>query len=227
MATIDNSILGGVNQTQTPKTPTTGQSGSADLQSNFMTMLITQLKNQDPLKPMDNAEMTSQLAQINMVEGVEKLNKTMTAITSQINTGQQLQATALIGKGVLVPGDRVLVGEQGVATPFGVELPKNADSVTVSIVNSGGVVARTFELGAMDAGMPDFTWDGKMADGSVAPSGAYKVKVVATAGGVPQEVAPLTYAVVNGVVKTADGGAMLDLGGTLGRVTLGEIRKYW
>lgn len=227
MATIDNSILGGVNQTQTPKTQTTGQSGSADLQSNFMTMLITQLKNQDPLKPMDNAEMTSQLAQINMVEGVEKLNKTMTAITDQINTGQQLQATTLIGKGVLVPGDRVLVGEEGVTTPFGVELPKDADSVTVTIVNAGGVEARTFELGSMDAGMQDFTWDGKMADGSVAPPGAYQVKVVATSGGVQQEVKPLTYAVVNGVVKTADGGALLDLGGTLGRVTVGEVRKYW
>lgn len=227
MATIDNSVLGGVNQTQTSKTPTTGQSGSADLQSNFMTMLITQLKNQDPLKPMDNAEMTSQLAQINMVEGVEKLNKTMTSITSQINTGQQLQATALIGKGVLVPGDRVLAGKDGVTTPFGIELPKNADSVVVTIVNSGGVEARTFDLGAMDAGSQDFTWDGKLADGTVAPEGAYKVKIVATTGGVPQDVTPLTYGVVNGVVKTADGGAMLDLGGTLGRVTVGDVRKYW
>lgn len=226
MATIDNSVLGGVNQTQSSKAQT-GQSSSADLQSNFMTMLITQLKNQDPLKPMDNAEMTSQLAQINMVEGVEKLNTTLSTITNQINTGQQLQATALIGKGVLVPGDRVLVGDEGATTPFGVELPKDADSVTVKIVNAGGVEARTFELGAMDAGMQDFTWDGKLTDGSVAPSGAYQVKITASSGGVSQEVNALTYAVVNGVVKTADGGALLDLGGTLGRVEVSDVRKYW
>lgn len=227
MATIDNSILGGVNQTQNPTGQTTNKNGSEDLQNNFMTMLIAQLKNQDPLKPMDNAEMTSQLAQINMVEGVEKLNKTMASITTQINTGQQLQATALIGKGVLVPGDRVLVGEEGVSTPFGIELPKNAGSVKVTIVNAGGVEAKSFDLGAMDAGFNDFTWDGKLADGSVAPPGAYKVKIEATTAGVPQDFTALTYAVVNGVVKTPDGGAKLDLGGTLGQVTLGDVRKFW
>lgn len=225
--TIDSSTLSALNQTSN----TTSTSGSAaqDLQNNFMTLLVAQLKNQDPLKPMENAELTSQLAQINTVQGIQDLNKTMSNITTQINTSQQMQAASLIGHGVLVPGNRVLVGTDvtsGVTqtTPFGIELPKDADSVKVTIVDASGVEARSFDLGAMKAGVNDFTWDGKLADGSVAPDGAYKVSVVASTNGVAQDVTALTYGVVNGVSKTADGGALLDLGGTLDPVKLTDVR---
>ena len=115
--TIDSSTLGAVNQTANGTS--SGKSAAQDLQNNFMTLLITQLKNQDPLKPMENAELTSQLAQINTVQGIQDLNKTMSNITTQINTSQQIQAASLIGHGVLVPGDRVLVGS-GQTTPFGI-----------------------------------------------------------------------------------------------------------
>ncbi|WP_338924915.1 flagellar hook assembly protein FlgD (plasmid) [Pseudomonas silesiensis] len=226
--TIDSSTLGAVNQTANGTA--SGKNAAQDLQNNFMTLLITQLKNQDPLKPMENAELTSQLAQINTVQGIQDLNKTMSNITTQINTSQQLQATALIGHGVLVPGDRVLVGTDPTTkitqtTPFGIELPKSADSVVVSIVDASGVEARSFDLGAMTAGTESFTWDGKLTDGTVAPDGAYRVKIAASTSGTAQDVTALTYGLVNGVAKTATGGAMLDLGGTLGQVNLTDVRQ--
>jgi flagellar basal-body rod modification protein FlgD len=172
------------------------------------------------------------LAQINTVQGIQDLNKTMTNITAQINTSQQLQAANMVGKGVLVAGDRILVGTDkttGVTqtTPFGIELPKDADSVKVSIVDASGVEARAVDLGALKAGVNDFTWDGKLADGTVAPDGAYRVKVVASTSGTAQDVTALTYGVVNGVSKAADGSAVLDLGGTLAPVKLADIRMQF
>jgi flagellar basal-body rod modification protein FlgD len=189
-----------------------------------MTLLTTQLKNQDPTKPMENAELTSQLAQINTVSGIEDLNKTMSSITSQISTSQQLQASALIGHGVLVDGSNILVGE-GETTPFGFELASPAEKVTISIKNGAGDVVRTYDVGALKAGVQSYSWDGKVTDGTVAPDGAYTFSVSASTGGVAQDATELNYGLVSGVSKDASGNAMLDLGGTYGQVKLTDVRQ--
>ena len=96
-------------------------STSQDLHNSFLTLLVAQLKNQDPTNPMQNNELTSQLAQINTVQGIEKLNTTLGAISGQINSNQSLQASALIGHGVMVPGNNILVCSkegQVSTTPF-------------------------------------------------------------------------------------------------------------
>lgn len=202
---------------------------SGDLRENFMTLLITQLKNQDPLKPMENAELTSQLAQINTVSGIEELNTTLKGINGQIEAGQTLQAAALIGKGVLVPGNTILVGQneegESVATPFGLELKGPADEVKVTITGKDGSVIRQFDLGELKAGVDSFTWDGKLADGTTwAEKGAYTVSVEASSDGKPVEVKTLNYALVGGISIGA-GGPLLDLGPTFGRVGLQEVRQ--
>ena len=79
-------------------------STSAASQDRFLKLLVTQLKNQDPLNPMDNAEMTSQLAQMSTVSGIEKLNTTMTSLADGLATSQSMQAAGMLGKSVLVPG---------------------------------------------------------------------------------------------------------------------------
>lgn len=202
---------------------------SGDLRENFMTLLITQLKNQDPLKPMENAELTSQLAQINTVSGIEELNTTLKGINGQIEAGKTLQAAALIGKGVLVPGNTILVGQneagESVATPFGLELESPADSVKVSITGKDGSVIREFELGELKAGVDSFSWDGKLADGTTwAEKGSYSVRIEASSDGKPVPVTVLNYALVGGVSAGSDG-PLLDLGATFGRVGLQEIRQ--
>ncbi len=85
-------------------------SNAADLQSSFLTLLVAQLKNQDPTNPMENNELTSQLAQISTVSGIEKLNTTLGSISGQIDNSQSLQASNLIGHGVMIPGTTVLAG---------------------------------------------------------------------------------------------------------------------
>lgn len=201
------------------------KSTSEELNANFMTLLITQLKNQDPLNPMENAELTSQLAQINTVSGIETLNKTLNGIVGQIEAGQNMQAVALIGKGVMVPGDRILAGEGGSTTPFGIELAAPASGVTASIVDGAGQVVRSFELGAVKEGVESFIWDGTLEGGELAPKGAYRVQIEAlSTDGNPMPVTVLNYAVVQAVTNHKDG-PRLDLGGVAAPVVMDDIRQ--
>lgn len=220
---VANVIDSGV---RTALNATSGKSsGSADLQDSFMTLLVAQLQNQDPMNPMENAEMTSQLAQINTVSGIESLNDTLAGINGQLDTSQMLQAADMIGKGVLVEGDRVLVGEEGATTPFGIELPRAADEVRITIRNAVGEVVRTFEPFSLDAGVESFTWDGMTNEGTVAPEGSYHVSVSATADGDSLVANTLNYALVSGVSIDGQGAPKLDLGGITEPVTLDDIRQ--
>lgn len=221
MSTIDANVINKLNNTGS-NAATAKQSD--DLRGNFMTMLVTQLQNQDPLNPMQNAEMTSQLAQINTVSGIEQLNTTLQGITGQIDAGQTLQAASLIGQGVLVPGDRLLVGEEG-TTPFGVELQESASSVVVSVRDGAGQVVRSFDVGPIQAGVESFEWDGKLESGEMAPAGAYRVSIEASSGDKPVVASALNYAMVRGVSTSSDGSPRLDLGGIAEQASLSDIRQ--
>lgn len=216
---IDSSVLNTVNGVMA-----SGADKSADLQDSFMTLLITQLKNQDPMNPMENAELTSQLAQINTVSGIAELNETLAGINNQIDTSQTLRAAGLIGKGVLVPGDRVLAGAEGVTTPIGIELAAAADRVAVSIVSASGEVVRSLPPFSLSAGVETLRWDGRLADGTLAPEGAYRVVVDASRDGSSVAHNTLNYALVSGV-SPGDQGPLLDLGGVSDQVTLDEVRQ--
>jgi len=223
--TIDSNVLNNMNLGTAAK-KAAGSGSTEDLSNSFMTLLVTQLKNQNPMKPMENAEMTSQLAQINTVNGINQLNDTLDSLTSQIDTGQTLQAAALIGQGVLVPGDQVLKKDDA-TTPFGVELDSPADTVKVSIVGQNGEVVRTIDpqqVGALQAGTQSFVWDGTRNDGTTAPDGAYRVRIEATQDDKAVPVTALNYAQVNGVV-TSDSGPRLDLGAIRGQVGLDAVRQ--
>lgn len=205
----------------TSSSATSGNS-SADLQNQFLNMLVAQLKNQDPTNPMDNSQLTTQLAQINTLSGIEKLNTTLGSISGQISTSQSLQTTTLIGHGVMVNGSQVLVGS-GTTTPFGVELATASTATSVTIKDSSGTAVRTIDLGKLSSGVHTFSWDGKLDDGTTAPDGKYSVSLAASSGSTQLVAQPLNYAYVNGV-STTDGTTKLDLG-TMGSATLDEIRQ--
>src|SRR5690606_17854922 len=131
-------------------------SNANDLQSSFLTLLVAQLKNQDPTNPMENNELTTQLAQISTVSGIEKLNTTLGSISGQIDNSQSLAASALIGHGVMIPGSTILAGNK-TTTPFGVELVQSADKVTATVTDKSGAVVRTIDVGALTAGVHTFS----------------------------------------------------------------------
>ena len=109
------------------KSATASTSAVADQQDRFLKLLVTQLKNQDPLNPMDNAQMTSQLAQMSTVSGIEKLNATLNSLVDSVGNSQSMQAADMIGKSVLVPGSQLALSN-GVAYA-GINLAAAADQV--------------------------------------------------------------------------------------------------
>lgn len=183
-------------------------SSVADVQDRFMTLLVTQMKNQDPLNPMDNAQVTSQMAQLSTVTGIDKLNDTMSALISSVQVGQSYQASGMIGHNVLVSGNTL--NTQGEGAYFGVELPVGADKLSITIKDKSGNVVRNVELGAQSEGTLPLTWDGKANDGTVAANGDYKIEVAATIGTQSVEASALSYAKVLSV-SNVNGGIKLNL----------------
>lgn len=221
------SINGTPNANAANETRTTGTESSGDLNERFMTLLITQLQNQDPTKPMDNSDMTAQLAQINTVSGIQELNDSLGEINNQIDAGKTLQASSLIGQGVMVPGSTVRVGEgedgSVVATPLGAELETGADELEITITNGSGQVVHQSVEENVPAGVQAFDWPGTGLDGNAVAEGAYNVEMTAKVGGEEVPVTPLNYALVQGVTS-GENGPTLDLG-TSDSVALEDIRQ--
>jgi len=215
-ATQSSAILEALNGARTKKDGTALSS-----EDRFLTLLTTQLKNQDPLNPMDNAQMTSQLAQISTVDGIERLNATLQALVDNSADSEALQAAALVGHGVMVPGSAMSL-QQGAALG-GVELTDAADRVRVTIKDGNGLAVRTLDLGAMDAGSHVFQWDGKADSGTPAADGAYTLSIEAVRGDTALTATALQAGVVSGVARTAQG-AQLNVG-TLGAFKLSDIRQ--
>ncbi|MFE8153174.1 flagellar hook assembly protein FlgD [Brenneria goodwinii] len=211
------------NSSVTATSSSTG-STSADLQSEFLTLLVAQLQNQDPTDPMDNSQLTSQLAQISTLSGIEKLNTTLGSISGQLDTSQALQASTLIGHGVLISGNSIVVGENSSVTPFGIELDSAASNVTVTIKNSSGSTIRTVSLGEQSAGIQTYSWDGTDDSGTAVAEGSYTYTVTATSSAGSSVVAtPLKYALVYGVNTSSDGSTLnLGLSGT---ATLSDVKQ--
>ncbi|HCZ13850.1 MAG TPA: flagellar biosynthesis protein FlgD [Candidatus Accumulibacter sp.] len=196
-------------------------STSEEVQNRFLKLLVTQLKNQDPLNPLDNAAVTTQISQINTVTGIERLNTTLETLLSTYNDGQAVQAAALIGKSVLVGGSGLVLAN-GQASA-GVSLAEPADNLTLTILGGGGGVVQSQTLGARDAGSFAFTWDGKTDAGADALPGTYSFKVDAVRGGEKVAAEALQIGTVSALVRDK-GGFQLDLGG-LGRVDFSKVRQ--
>ena len=204
------------------KRASTSSTTTTDAQSKFLTLLTEQLKNQDPLNPMDNAQMTSQLAQISTVDGIEKLNTTLTSMLSNSQSNDVLQAAALVGQGVMVSGSGLTLASSKAYGGF--ELPSAADKVSVSIKDASGTEVRKMELGAYDAGVHNFAWDGLSNSGAQAVDGKYTMTVTATRGDTTLKPTALQLGTVNSVLRTSSGSVSLDVGtGTL--VSLSDIKQ--
>jgi flagellar basal-body rod modification protein FlgD len=192
----------------------------------FMTLLVTQLKNQDPLNPLDNAQVTSQLAQLQTVTGVNKLNETLETLKSSYQSSEAMQATNLIGHGVLVEGNTLnLTGGKSV---FGVDLATDADNVQVVVTDprTGKDVA-TIELGAAEAGAMPLAWNGSSdsVDAALLGDGKYSFRVVATRGGQPlTDVKALSLDTVASVSTNSKDGVKLNLA-SKGAITLADIHQ--
>ncbi len=200
----------------------TASSGVSADQDKFMTLLITQLKNQDPLNPLDNAQVTSQLAQLQTVTGINKLNETIESLKADYAASSSMAATNLINHGVLAAGSKMQLSEgKGL---FGVELKTPVQSLQIDIRNASGKVVHTLTLQDVDAGVLPLGWDGKLADGTTAPDGNYTIGVTGTSGGKEvKDVQALTFGTVASV-STGAGGVKLNVP-AIGQLTMDDIKQ--
>jgi flagellar basal-body rod modification protein FlgD len=198
-----------------------GATGANEAQDRFLTLLVTQLKNQDPLNPMDNAQITTQMAQISTVSGIDKLNATLQSMAASFSAGQSLQATAMIGHGVFVPGSALKL-ENGAAA-FGLELAQAADSVVLSVRDGAGALVHQAELGPQPAGVLGFEWDGATDSGAAAAPGSYSFALEAVQGGKKIDATALALGLVSGVTQGKDGVALKVEG--MGSVALTDVRQ--
>jgi flagellar basal-body rod modification protein FlgD len=170
----------------------------AGSQDRFLKLLVTQLQNQDPLAPMDNAQLTSQIAQINTVSGIATLNTSVQQLSSQFLQLQSLQGASLVGKDVIVAGNRLDIAD-GVAQG-GFELASTADAVKVEVLSPAGRVLDTINLGAQSSGMHSFNW----IAGTYDNTSQLTFRVSASSGATPLTATPLMRDKVDAVSTSGD-----------------------
>jgi flagellar basal-body rod modification protein FlgD len=199
----------------------TKTSTAADTQDRFLKLLVTQMKNQDPLNPMDNAAVTSQMAQLSTVTGIDKLNATLQALSDSMVGNQSLQAASMIGHGVLVDGKGVdLSGGAGYG---GFELAQPVDRAKVSIYDKAGALVRSIDLGAQPVGITKWAWDGKDSTGKAVADGGYTFAVDATQGGASVAATALQFGMVSSVTQGKQGVALSV--GNLDGIALSQVRQ--
>jgi flagellar basal-body rod modification protein FlgD len=206
--------------------------GSVEADTNkFMTLLVTQLKNQDPMNPLDNAQITSQLAQLSTVTGVNKLNTTLESLKASYQSAEGLQAANMIGHGVLVDGTGITL--QGGKAILGAQLGSAADNLQVIISDASGKDVQVMDMGKQAAGSLPIVWDGIVDPAKVdaagkpvvLPDGHYSFRVVATQGGAKlTDAKGLTFDSVASVTTSATDGVKLNLAGK-GVVGMADVRQ--
>jgi flagellar basal-body rod modification protein FlgD len=191
------------------------ETGSAD---RFLKLLVTQMQNQDPLNPMDNAQVTSQMAQINTVNGIETLNTTVTGLNAQFVQMQALQGAALVGHDVTVKGNTMAI-EDGVGVGA-FDLAGAADRVKVEVLDTSGRVVDTLQLGAETTGRHEFEWPGA----ATAAAGNYTFRVTANSGSATVTTTALMRDRVE-AVSTVDNTLTLELERS-GNVAYADVKAF-
>ncbi|MFA6311240.1 MAG: flagellar hook assembly protein FlgD [Sterolibacterium sp.] len=215
-----SSVYSALNSKSSAKT---SANSTTETEDRFLKLLVTQLKNQDPLNPLDNAQMTSQMAQISTVNGIEKLNTTLQAMMASTSNSETVQAAAMLGKGVLVPGTGLALKAADGAAFAGFDLAGPIDTGTVTINDANGVAVRTIKLSGMEAGAHTFQWDGKADNGAVAADGAYTFSVAATRGSEKVEITALQIGMVTSIMSGSKG-VSLNVG-SLGNFKMTDVRE--
>jgi flagellar basal-body rod modification protein FlgD len=164
--------------TKPPASSTSNGTSAKDLSQNFLKMLTVQLQNQDPLNPMDNAAMTAQLAALNQVDGINKLNTSVTSLVAQMQSANFMNLASSVGKTALAAGSKAYYA--GSPVSMGAKLDASASSLKAVIRDANGQIVDQIDFGPTSSGVLDFIWDGSNQDGQQVPQGMYSLELTAT-----------------------------------------------
>lgn len=200
----------------------TSRLGKTDMnQSDFLTLMTAQLKNQDPFAPVDNTQMVAQMAQFSSLSGISEMNTTLKAIADKLGGASLGDALGYVGKTVLVEGSSAYPRTSG-GLAGAVNLDSDATNVTVTISNAKGETLRSIDMGAQEKGAVAWDWDGTTDSGDPAGDGPFTVKVTASDGKGMVKASPLVWAPVSTVSMGSDGAPVLTLPG-IGQVPLSAV----
>jgi flagellar basal-body rod modification protein FlgD len=202
-----------------------GVSGTTLGGTDFLTLMLAQLQNQDPTSPVDSNTFLTQLSQLSEVEGITNLNSSFGTLATSLTSSQALQASSLLGHQALVGTSTATTSTAGAAVTGSILVPQTTSKVTVDVTNSAGVLVKQISLGAQSAGLANFSWDGSASNGSKAPAGTYTIS--AEVDGVASGTAIGTY--VNGTVDSVTMGAgttglILNVAG-IGSVPFSDVEQ--
>lgn len=207
---IDNS-LPSLNSKSADASAVVGQSGKELGQADFIELLVAQIKNQDPTKPMDPSQFMNQLAQFSTVNGIQELKDSFDSLAGRLSSEQSLQAASLVGRNVLVPGGEGLLTAGG-AISGTINLPQQSSEMNLRIVDAYGAEVRSLPMGGHDQGPVQFQWDGFADDGSAVLPGKYTVIAEAIIDGNLQAIEVGVETRVESITLNQDGsGTMLNL----------------
>lgn len=199
-------MITSISGTSSASSSSGGTSATNEASDRFLKLLVTQMQNQDPLNPMDNAEVTSQMAQINTVTGIDKLNTTVSGLGSSLAQMQMLQGASLVGHVVLLEGNDLAFNAETGKAGGGYELAASAGKVQIEILNAAGTVVDTVNHTNKGAGRQGFEWT---PPEGMSPHGM-RFKVTAASGNTAVTATPLTSALVE-AVNASNGTLTLEL----------------
>lgn len=189
----------------------------------FLTLMTTQLKNQDPMKPLEGTEFVAQLAQFGTVSGVQAMQTSMEALAASLRSTQALNGATLVGRDILAPVESVNLTE-GVPVGGELDVPAGTASLQVRITDSSGAVVREMNV-TPTAGANAFTWDGLRTDGTKAPSGSYDIEAIATTGASSESLTVLMAGRVSSVSIDSTGASLTLNTSALGAVSIADVRR--
>lgn len=173
-------------------------------QQQFLNLMVTQLKNQDPFKPMESGDFLAQIAQFSTVNGITELQNSFATLAGSLQSSQALQASTMVGRDVVIPRESFTFAP-GTAAPLSASLDTAASAVRVTISDAAGQVVRQALLGPREAGTLRFDWDGQTDRGETAAAGTYRMKFEATIGGETQALTSAVQARVDSVSLSRTG----------------------
>lgn len=189
----------------------------------FLTLMTAQLKNQDPLKPLEGTEFISQLAQFGTVSGVQEMGTSLETLAASLRSTQTLNGSTMIGRNVMVSAqsfDHTAGGTVGGQ----INVPSGTTSLQLRITDSTGAVVREIQLETAE-GTQNFTWNGLNSDGTPAESDTYDIEAVATVRGETGSLEVLMSGRVSSVSIDPTGTNLTLNTPTLGPVSMANVRR--
>ena len=193
-------------------------------QADFIKLMTTQMNNQDPMKPMENGDFLSDMAQFSTVSGLKEIKDSFNSLSNSLKSSQALQASSMVGRTVLVPGSiSNLSGSNEIKGA--VDLKQNVSNLKVNVIDNQGALVKEIELGSKAPGAIHFSWDGELADGSMAMAGNYSVQAIGMVDGQAQSLNTLVSDKVQSVSLGIGGqGVSLTLANS-GSAGLADVKE--